>query len=190
MQTNRVHFIRKVIGNAANPSYFQTLNVSASIIAQIRGYSHVCPIFNIDGKTCDQIHEILMTATDNTNCSYYFFTINSSLPAQEVLTVEILRISHIKDPSRRLTQFLALIAVFQRPLFWIMDTETSGSEFKTILNPLLHLYKSLMHLSNSALRIDEGGRRYVTALVTRFAKNIAIEPSPLFYDNIYLDWQL
>jgi hypothetical protein len=132
----------------------------------------------------------LAKATNNTDNKSHFYNKNSSAPAQQVLKKEIKRITKLKVINTRLIHFLALIAVFQQPLFWIMDTAASGGGMKQLLTPLIQLHASLMQLSNTELRIDEMGRRYVKALVGRFASSIEKEPSPLYLDGITLNWDL
>lgn len=107
-----------------------------------------------------------------------------------MLTFAIEQIAKVPDPKRRLVQFLAVIAVFQFPLFWIMDSKDSGEYFERLLNPLVNLYQSLMKLSNEELGIDAIGRCYVNSVVRRFATAINMAPSPLLKDGVELNWNL
>lgn len=142
----------------------------------------------IDGDTCDGIASKLALATDNAEFGFQSYTPKSSRPAQRVLCSEIQRISEIKETNSRLVQFLALVAVFQYPLFWIMNTKESGKCVENLLSPLGQLYTSLMKLPNSELLVDDEGRKYVHTLMSRFTDSIQQHPSPLYRDGIKLDW--
>lgn len=143
-----------------------------------------------DSSICRDIAYKLDEATGNLHDGFKSYSAATSKPAQAVLRAETQRAVKQKSPIRRLVHFLAIIAVFQEPLFWITDTEDDGKHFKRLLAPLTKIYGSLMLLSNSALGIDEQGRTYLCLAVDQFAKSVSAPPSPLHRDGVALNWAL
>jgi hypothetical protein len=109
---------------------------------------------------------------------------------QAVLELEIKHISQLSSPTERVCHFLAVLHLFGDEPCWIRQTQDSAAHFRQLLAPLVKLAQAIMKTSNTALGIDEEGKRFIQLSILDFDHAIAKEasPSPLFEDAVKLSW--